>query len=58
MQRLARQYDVIVSVGDADEDELASLAAGVRFVRIRDDNIEQAWTEIVALIRPTPAGSS
>lgn len=48
--RLARQYAVIVSIGDHDEDEQASRAAGVPFVRVTDDNIEQAWEEIARLV--------
>ncbi len=48
--RLARQYAVLVSIGDHDEDEAASLAAGVPFVRVRDDSVEQAWLEVARLI--------
>jgi hypothetical protein len=50
MQRLAREYDVLVSIGDADEDELASQAAGVPFVRVGFDNTEEAWREVAALV--------
>ncbi len=53
MTRLAREYDVLVSIGDHDEDEQASQAAGVRFVRVGQDEaeaVEKAWAEIVALI--------
>src|SRR5262249_23751125 len=49
MQRLAREFAVLVSVGDHEEDELASLAAGLTFVRIRDDNHEHAWAEVARL---------
>lgn len=48
--RLAWQYAVIVSIGDHDEEEQASRAAGVPFVRVTDDNIEEAWTEIAGLV--------
>ncbi len=53
MSRLAREYEVLVSIGDHDEDEAASHAAGVRFVRVGQDAleaVEKAWTEIVALV--------
>jgi phosphoglycolate phosphatase-like HAD superfamily hydrolase len=49
MTKLAKQYHVIVSVGDHDEDEAASLAAGVPFVRVRD-NHGNVWTEVARLI--------
>jgi phosphoglycolate phosphatase-like HAD superfamily hydrolase len=48
--RLARQYQVLVSIGDHDEDEQASRAAGIPFVRVTDQNIEQAWEEIARLV--------
>jgi acid phosphatase class B len=54
MQRLAREYAVLVSIGDADEDEQASRAAGIRFVRVTDENPEQAWQEVARLIGVTP----
>ena len=47
---LAKEYVVIVSIGDADEDEQASRTAGVPFVRVRDTNVEAAWKEIAALV--------
>ncbi|MCI0460238.1 MAG: HAD family hydrolase [Gemmataceae bacterium] len=53
MTRLAREYDVLVSIGDHDEDEAASRAAGVPFVRVGQDALEavdKAWAEIAALI--------
>ncbi len=50
MARLAKQYTIIVSIGDHDEDEAASVAAGVAFVRVTDDNVEQAWQEVARLI--------
>jgi phosphoglycolate phosphatase-like HAD superfamily hydrolase len=53
MTRLAREYEVLVSIGDHEEDEAASLAAGVRFVRVGQDTmeaVEKVWAEIAALI--------
>lgn len=49
MQRLAREYTVLVSIGDADEDEHASLAAGVPFVRVTDD-LEETWRTVAGLV--------
>ncbi len=46
MARLAKEFDVLVSVGDHDEDEEASRAAGVPFVRVTDTNLEAAWREV------------
>jgi phosphoglycolate phosphatase-like HAD superfamily hydrolase len=46
MARLAREYQVVVSVGDHDEDEAASVAAGIPFVRVTDETVEQAWAEV------------
>jgi phosphoglycolate phosphatase-like HAD superfamily hydrolase len=48
--RLAREYAVLASVGDHDEDEEASRAAGVPFVRVSDDNAEQAWLDGARLV--------
>jgi acid phosphatase class B len=50
MQRIARQYQVLASIGDHDEDEAASRAAGVPFVRITDASVEQAWQQVVRLV--------
>lgn len=50
MARLARQYRVLVSIGDHDEDEQASRAAGVPFVRVTDENVDEAWREVARLI--------
>jgi hypothetical protein len=50
MTKLAKQYQVIASIGDHDEDEAASLAAGVPFVRVRDGNHGDVWTEVAWLI--------
>lgn len=56
MKRLAKEYAVIVSVGDAEEDLLASMAAGVPFLRVADHNLEEVWKEITALIGPPVEG--
>jgi hypothetical protein len=48
--RLARQYQVLVSVGDHEEEESASVAVGVPFVRITEDNHETAWAEVARLV--------
>jgi phosphoglycolate phosphatase-like HAD superfamily hydrolase len=48
--RLARQYQVIVSVGDHDEEEQASRAASVPFVRVTCENVEEAWGEVARLV--------
>ena len=56
MCRLAKEYVVIVSIGDADEDEQASRAAGVPFVRVTDTNVEDAWKEIAALVASATQG--
>jgi hypothetical protein len=50
MQRLAQEYDVLVSIGDAIEDEMASRAAGVPFVRVDFDNTEEAWRQVATLV--------
>jgi hypothetical protein len=56
MGRVAKEYEVIVSIGDADEDDQASRAAGVPFVRVTDINIEEAWQEIAGLIERATQG--
>ena len=58
MARLAREYEVLVSIGDHDEDEQASRAAGVPFVRVTDDNVEDAWREVARLIAVPPADAA
>ncbi len=50
MARLAKEYQVLVSVGDAAEDELASLAAGVPFLLVTDDNADEVWAQIAARV--------
>lgn len=50
MARLARQYEVVVSVGDHDEDESASVAAGIPFLRVTSENGEGVWREVVRLV--------
>jgi hypothetical protein len=56
MGRLAKEYNVIVSIGDADEDEQASRAAGVPFVRITGLNTEDTWKEIAAIVERATRG--
>jgi phosphoglycolate phosphatase-like HAD superfamily hydrolase len=53
MRRLTREYDVLVSIGDADEDEQASRAAGIPFVRVTDDNLDVAWQEVARRVGVT-----
>jgi phosphoglycolate phosphatase-like HAD superfamily hydrolase len=48
--RLAREYRVIASVGDHDEEEQASRAAGVPFVRVTAENGAEAWREVARLV--------
>jgi phosphoglycolate phosphatase-like HAD superfamily hydrolase len=55
MQRLAREYTVLVSIGDADEDEQASRAAGIPFVRVTEENLDGAWREVARLAGIPPA---
>jgi predicted secreted acid phosphatase len=50
MCRLAQQYQIIVSIGDADEDEHASQAANVPFVRVTETNAVEGWDKIAWLI--------
>ena len=50
MARLAREFLVLVSIGDHDEEETASLAAGIPFLRIRDDNHAQVWAEFARVV--------
>jgi hypothetical protein len=49
MKRLAREYAVLVSVGDADEDEQASRAAGIPFVGVTEENLDRACQEVARL---------
>ncbi len=49
--RLAREYQVIASIGDLDEEEgEASRLAGVTFVLVDRDNPGPAWAAVAALI--------
>jgi hypothetical protein len=54
--RLARDYSVIVSIGDAEEDERASRAAGVPFVRVAETNHEDAWRKVSELVERATEG--
>jgi hypothetical protein len=51
--RLARLFQVLASIGDHDEEEQASRAAGVSFVRVTDETVEQAWRELARLLSPS-----
>ena len=49
--RLAREYQVIASIGDLDEEEgEASRLAGVTFVLVDRDDPAPAWAAVAALI--------
>ncbi len=49
--RLAREYQVIASIGDLDEEEgEAARAAGVAFVLVDRDNPAPAWAAVAALV--------
>jgi hypothetical protein len=49
--RLAREYQVIASIGDLDEEEgEAARAVGVTFVLVDRDNPAPAWAAVAALI--------
>jgi predicted secreted acid phosphatase len=49
--RLAREYQVIASIGDLDEEEgEAARAASVTFVLVDRDNPAPAWAAVAALI--------
>lgn len=49
--RLAREYQVIASIGDLDEEEgEAARAAGVTFVLVDRDNPAPAWAAVALLI--------
>lgn len=45
LQALAKEYTLLVSIGDADEDAAASVAAGVVFLRVTDDAASAVWAE-------------
>jgi hypothetical protein len=49
--RLAREYQVLASIGDLDEEEgAAARAAGVPFVLVDRDNPVPAWVAVAALL--------
>lgn len=50
MTKIAKEHQVIVSIGDADEDEIASNAAGVPFVRVIPETIADAWAQVTELL--------
>jgi phosphoglycolate phosphatase-like HAD superfamily hydrolase len=47
---LAGRFDVIASIGDAEEEAEASAAAGVPFVRVDVERPESAWAELEAML--------
>ena len=49
--KLARDFAVLVSIGDSDEDRDAAHAAGTRFVRICRDDAAAGWAQAAARIR-------
>lgn len=55
MARPSKEYQVLVSVGDHDEDEAASRSAGIPFVRVTDENVAEVWGEVARLVEnPVP----
>lgn len=50
MRHILRLYDVIASIGDADEDEWASREAGIRFVRVDPEDPACAWRKLRDLL--------
>jgi acid phosphatase class B len=50
--RLVKEFAVLASIGDADEDRQAAEAVGVRFVRVSTDDPAPAWAELAALLAP------
>lgn len=50
MGQIAHDFDVLFSIGDADEDEEASLQAKIRFIRVSLDYPEGAWEEAASIL--------
>jgi len=50
IRRIAKEYDLIASIGDADEDANAAKKAGVQFVRVRHEHAEAAWSELEEMV--------
>jgi hypothetical protein len=48
--RLAKEFNVLVSVGDHSEEEQASLDASVPFIRIPEGDPTAAWIEVARRI--------
>lgn len=46
MQQLAHDFEVIVSIGDYEEDEQASRLAGIHFVKIERDYFAEGWNNV------------
>jgi phosphoglycolate phosphatase-like HAD superfamily hydrolase len=52
---LASRFRMLASIGDADEEEEASAAAGIPFVRVDVCRPEVAWAEVEAVLIVTGA---
>jgi hypothetical protein len=50
MRKSLSEESYPLSIGDHDEDEAASLAAGVPFVRVTEDTCAEVWAEVARLI--------
>ena len=50
MKELAKEWNCLVSIGDANEDEEASQEADVPFVRVTTETVEQSWQEVRELL--------
>jgi predicted secreted acid phosphatase len=50
MKKLAEEFEVLLSVGDAEEDEEASREAGVPFLRAGLENADEDWKKIERLL--------
>lgn len=49
-QDLAARFQVLASIGDADEEAEASAAAGIPFVRVDVERPELAWAELEGIL--------
>ena len=50
MKRLANEHNVLASIGDHEEDERASVSAGIRFVKVSCATMEEGWRELGQLV--------
>lgn len=48
--RLAKECHVLVSIGDHEEEEIASRAAGIPFLRVTCDNHEAVWSDFMRVL--------